>query len=78
MTERYRADKSDIEALRIARKYKLRPGTKKFVIFCLFEDGHSPQEVRYILRDTFIDRKDPLRRSISRYYHTWKSFQSNE
>ena len=75
MKEHKLVDKDDKRAIKIGRKYGLRLGTMKFEIFRLFEQGYSPQEVRYILRYVIVDRKDPLIRNISRYYYTWKSSQ---
>jgi hypothetical protein len=68
-------DKEDKKYIEVARKYKLRPGTMKCDVFWLFEKGYKPAEVKYILREFIVDAKDPLRRNIVRYYHTWKEAQ---
>ena len=49
------------EVISTARKYNLRPGNIKCEIFRLFDKGYSPTEVRYIWRNYFVDRRDPLR-----------------
>ena len=67
--------KEDRRAVEIAGKYKLRLGTMKFQIFCLFEEGYKPREVRYILRDYIVVADDPVIRSIYRYHSAWKKMQ---
>ncbi|MFC2059931.1 hypothetical protein ACFLTZ_02405 [Chloroflexota bacterium] len=67
--------KEDKKYIEIARKYGLRLGTVKCEIFCLFEEGYKPNEVRYILRDLIFTKNDPLPRNIRRYYQTWKEAQ---
>jgi len=75
----FKVDKDDIETIHIARKYRLTPGTVKCGIFMLFEQGFTPREVRFILRDLKIDSEDrAFSNTISRYYYTWKHDQNND
>lgn len=69
-----REDKKDIE---VARKYKLRLLTMKLEVFRLFDEGYSPAEVRFILRDLdFSGEHRTFSNTIRRYYSLWKKAQA--
>jgi len=69
-----REEKKDIE---VARKYKLRLYTMKLGVFRLFDEGYSPAEVRYILRDLdFPGEHKTFSNTIRRYYSLWKKAQA--
>jgi len=51
----YKRQGEDEKVIRTARKYGLRPGTVKCDIFRLFDEGYSPQEVRYLLRNYAVE-----------------------
>jgi len=69
-----REDKKDIE---VARKYKLRLLTMKLEAFRLFDEGYSPAEVRFILRDLdFSGEHRTFSNTIRRYYSLWKKAQA--
>ena len=68
--------------IEIARKYHLVPGTQKCEIFCYFEEGFSPREVRYLIGNTLmIDTRQTCRtlsNNIRRYYFDWEKAQGNK
>ncbi|TET86780.1 MAG: hypothetical protein E3J46_07375 [Desulfobacteraceae bacterium] len=69
-----REEKRDIE---VARKYKLRLLTMKLAVFRLFDEGYSPTEVRYILRDFEVPGYHrTFSNTIRRYYSLWKKAQA--
>ena len=69
-----REEKKDIE---VARKYKLRLLTMKLVVFRLFDEGYSPAEVKYILRDSVVpEYRRTLTNTVRRYYSLWKEAQA--
>jgi len=62
--------------IEVARKYKLRLLTVKLQAFRLFDEGYSPPEVRYILRDLEIPgHHKSFSNTIRRYYSLWKKAQ---
>ena len=71
----------DRRTIEIARKYKLVPGTVKCEIFCYFDEGFSPREVRYLVGKTLMIDTRKTRRTLSnnirRYYYDWKMAQVN-
>lgn len=67
-------EKRDIE---VARKYGLRLLTLKLAAFRLFDEGYSPAEVRYILRDFEPPGKHKtFSNTIRRYYALWEKAQA--
>jgi len=69
-----REEKKDIE---VARKYKLRLLTMKLVVFRLFDEGYSPAEVRYILRNFEVSGYHrTFSNTIRRYHSLWKKAQA--
>ena len=71
-----RDDKKYIE---VARKYKLRLPSMKLGVFSLFDEGYSPAEVRFILRDLdFPGEHRTFSNTIRRYYSLWKKAQAPE
>jgi len=69
-----REEKRNIE---VARKYKLRLLTVKLQAFRLFDEGYSPAEVRYILRDLEVPgHHKSFGNTIRRYYSLWKEAQA--
>ena len=68
--------KEDKKYIELARKYRLRLGTMKCEVFLLFDEGYSPAEVRYALRNL----EDPYHprsfsNTVRRYYSLWKKAQ---
>ena len=69
-----REDKKYIET---ARKHKLRFYTLKLAAFRLFDEGYSPAEVRFTLRDfDFSGEHRTFVNTIRRYYSLWKKAQA--
>ena len=67
-------EKKDIE---VARKYGLRLLTLKLAGFRLFDEGYSPAEVRYILRNfEGPGEHRTFSNTIRRYYSLWKKAQA--
>jgi hypothetical protein len=63
--------------IEVARKYNLRLFTMKLWAFSLFDEGYSPAEVRYILRDLdFEGEHKTFSNTIRRYYSLWKKAQA--
>jgi len=73
-----RISKENKRTIEIARKYNLRLQTVKCEIFCYFEKGYKPREVRLLLQDYIVDRGDSISRNIYRYYYDWKKAQYND
>jgi len=68
-----REEKKDVE---VARKYKLRLLTMKLVVFRLFDEGYSPAEVRYIVRNFEVSGSHrTFSNTIRRYHSLWKEAQ---
>jgi len=67
---------SDKQLVAVARKYNLDPGGLKCRTFALFDQGYSPKEVRYLLRDL----RDPeypqsFSNTTRKYYFLWRKDQ---
>ena len=65
----------------ISRKYNLKPdNTIKSEVFILFDEGHSPGEVRLIVEALKSSYKNPktFTDTIRRYYYTWRKAQGHK
>lgn len=78
MTNKIKIEKEDLKSIGIARKYRLRLGTMKFEIFRLFEEGYTPSEVRYIIRDHIVSHDGSKIKNINRYYYSWKKLNKSQ
>jgi len=67
---------SDKQLVAVARKYNLDLGGLKCRAFALFDQGYSPKEVRYLLRN-FRDPQYPqsFSNTIRKYYFLWRKAQ---
>jgi len=70
-------NREDEKYIEIARKYNLRLPSMKLGVFRLFDEGYSPAEVRFILRDLdFPGEHKTFSNTIRRYHSLWKKAQA--